>query len=153
MFIGEIPVLQTFLTSSCLTTAVFRLLLVASLWQGPILWGHQHHLASAGLSFHTAQCHSNDEDSRELGWHWHLSWPVCDESCPTDDPLQPRLPLSERAVPVEVGSLFAAFDWAGPVECPVVTEPHRGPVSICGAFLSSFCPAHTPQELLCRLTC
>ena len=141
-------------SQSLLTSVLFRLLLVASLWQGPILWGHQHDLNSVGLSFHTARCHSNDDHTTNLGWHWHLTLPTTHEDQAPNDPDQPQLPLSKRAVPSDAVCSNAEFDLNGPWEfCEAVSLPVPMPVASPVTFLSSYCPAHTAQQLLCRLTC
>src|SRR5690606_3831927 len=50
----------------------FRLLLVVSLWRGPVLWAHEHSAACEDLSRHLSVFHADNPEAWNLGWHWHL---------------------------------------------------------------------------------
>ena len=57
-----------------LANVVFRLALMMSLWEGPVLWGHSHAGdCSSSLIGHVTRLHGGDCDPLCLGWHWHFS--------------------------------------------------------------------------------
>ena len=83
-----------FLCNELLSSVVFRLMLMASLWQGPILWGHSHQQVREGLADHIAKFHCEGASSWQLGWHWHCSlpWEIFQTSSDQDDNHQRQLP-------------------------------------------------------------
>lgn len=73
------------LLSTCrrLRRVAVSVLLLASLWRGPLPWCHSHSEpetaadASAGLAWHVQWLHvSADNGSVVAGWHWHFVLPT-----------------------------------------------------------------------------
>lgn len=81
----------SFLTTDCGRIALaIRLMLALSLWQGPLVWGHDHS-TSAPSAEHVARFHGGDLASAQSEWHWHFSFPegADPSSSPTDEPPPP----------------------------------------------------------------
>lgn len=136
----------------------FRLLMVVSLWQGPIAWGHQHAPDSEGIADHIARFHAGEADAFCLGWHWHVSLPGTGEPTSNDQGAPEQLPTN----PVVIGSAVSVG--CGPLSPDALVEAGLTPsnLSLSGcafapygsnAFLGTFCPAHTAQQVLCRMSC
>lgn len=138
-----------------LLTAGFRLLLVVSLWQGPVAWIHMHAPDAEGLADHLARFHADDPDPFCLGWHWHLSSPVTGE--PTSDHEKPANP-HPAVLGSQVTVCCSSISVDAPAELSVLSRLHtlssdHGTARATVAFLGTFCPAHTAQQVLCRINC
>lgn len=139
----------------------FRLLLVVSLWRGPVLWAHEHSAACEDLSRHLSVFHADNPEAWNLGWHWHLCLPESrgplapEDKVPFGDPGD-SLPalvsaphssltagLSSPATQTTVSAFLARsdFDSLSSAEAGV-KRFGRGP----GAGPST-------QQLLCRMNC
>lgn len=143
-----------------LTAVVFRLMLAISLWEGPILWGHQHSSNSTGMATHIARCHACDESPQSLGWHWHVSLPVQGDpsSSKGDDVPQTNLPRTVAPSVTDVAGTLQAGLSVAPFSVPITGRflslgYEALPPSGRGGFLASYSPAHSRQQLLCRLSC
>lgn len=145
------------------SAALFRLLLVASLWRGPVLWAHEHSAACEDLTTHLSIFHADEPEAWNLGWHWHLSVPDSrgpltpqdEEKVPYGDPgdsLPALVPgslssltagLSSPATQSAVAefSSSSSFDSLSPSEAEVLQFGKRPGV-----------PPST-QQLLCRMNC
>ena len=140
---------------SPLAAICFRLLLVMSLWQGPILWGHQHTPDSGVSTAHIARFHGNRSDAWSLSWHWHLSLLERSGDESSEKAEETRLPFSQ----IVMNEAGCAFSHGPSIESTAIKEtwsipanvPHRS--SGARGFLATYCPAHSPQQILCRLSC
>jgi len=142
---------------SRLHTAVwFRLLLALSLWQGPVLWGHQHR-GVTGLAEHIARFHTNNSSAGSMGWHWHLMMPngqhPLSPSSADQHTSAPRdlsrttnvsLELADSSQPLEPDSRPA-----GPTDLQIGLALTSG----LSGFLATYHLLHPSQQLLCRMTC
>ena len=102
-FLPRVHPLSAFLQQSGIVAAIgFRLLLILSLWQGPIVWGHYHDghhvqnghgqnghgqnghgqnghgqdrrgLKRSGLAEHLARYHQGETKTECGHWHWHVT--------------------------------------------------------------------------------
>jgi hypothetical protein len=140
-----------------LRTAVwFRLLLALSLWQGPVLWGHQHR-GVTGLAEHIARFHADNSSAGSMGWHWHLMMPNGQHplspnsgdqhtSAPRDlsRTANVSLELADSLHPVEPGCLSAG---------PANVQAGLTLTSRSSGFLATYHLLHLSQRLLCRMTC
>lgn len=136
-------------------TVCFRLLLVMSLWQGPVLWGHQHTPESGVSTTHIAQFHGNQSDAWNLSWHWHFSRLDPSGNASSEQSDETRLPFSQIVVN-EAGCALALGGTIASVAIEAVrwlpaNVPHTG--SGVHGFLATYCPAHSPQQVLCRMSC
>jgi hypothetical protein len=144
---------MTWCCSYLARSTVFRWLLVVSLWEGPVLWGHVHAVGEAGLGAHLQRCHLHDADPFGLGWHWHLSWPE-----PGDSETSHKTAQSTAHPPRLLTKPLqgAGHEWAGPSAVAVPTPwVSPGPLALGhGRASGSLLPAGiSPQILLCRLSC
>jgi len=141
-----------------LAAAGFRLLLIVSLWQAPVVWGHQHSTDAADLAEHLALFHGGDFESCNLGWHWHVSLPQGEAPCSPESPQSPRdsLPgvvdsvstpgshlLSARVLH-ELADLIPLAASGGSSLLTAAAGPN---------YLATWSAAHSPQQLLCRMSC
>lgn len=131
-------------------SVVFRLLLVASLWEGPQVTVHTHGSLTEDLATHLATFHAHDADPAHLGWHWHLTLPE-DES--GDQPSRSRslMVVPDHGVSmVAQGCLTAATPfYLG--SRPAVTL--RQSVRASGTAEVAAIPALSPQLVFCHLSC
>ncbi len=143
------------------SAVALRLLLLVSLWRGPVLWGHEHSADCTDLATHLSLFHGGDPDALHLGWHWHLRFPnsrgpvAPDENSPFGD--------SGDSLPVVLSgtssTLMAAMSsWAAQLCVPA------DPAAKCGVGASSrqtavaafgTGPGAAPDtlQLLCRMHC
>lgn len=136
----------------------FRLLMVVSLWQGPIAWGHQHAPDSVGMADHLARFHAGETDAFCLGWHWHVTLPGTGSPTSTDQGPPEQLPAN----PVVIGSAVSVCCGSLSPDALVQTGLLPSNLALGGrvfaplgaqGFLGTFCPAHTAQQVLCRMSC
>jgi hypothetical protein len=136
---------------------VMRLLLMATLWEGPVPWGHSHAHSTDDrhLAEHLARFHPHDHHAADWGWHWHFSypdWAHCQEEG-HQQPLRPQAALVQNSFDVP----------CGPPTCVariVAVREARQPAAACppwdrtGSRIHAAL-AHAPsaQERLCRLSC
>lgn len=141
------------------TTVGFRLMLMVSLWQGPIIWGHDHAPVNARLAEHVARFHAGESDAWNLGWHWHVSMPDSRMPNSPEDSGPHRDPLEVATVFRLVSALGKVGSWgfthpASPLLSnlfpPVVLKPSLGVHDSC---LHSFRCNRLTQHLLCRMSC
>lgn len=142
-------------------SVVFRLVLIVSLWQGPIVWGHCHQHSAVGLASHLAKFHSDVSDPWTLGWHWHCTFPndafpVSSDPSGTNhhSPSSPR-DLS-RTVSLSTGAVFSvidylSFDWS-PAHVAVRDSGNLRQEFLSGP-LRRIDRAHASQYALCRIIC
>lgn len=155
----DYPLSTSLPQQNSIVAVCFRLLLAVSLWQGPVLWGHQHEPNSAGLAAHLSRFHADDSHALTLGWHWHLSLPVQRVPGSSDDAEQSQQPLP--LIVVSSASLCANISYSSsePTAFAALTPTalidsglEASRTGTCG-FLATYCPAHSPQQLFCRLSC
>jgi len=144
-----------------LSAVVFRLLLIASLWQGPIAWGHAHSPNVAGLADHIAKFHSGQLDTSCCDWHWHYS--LIGDALPSspDRENSQNNPQSEPRTLARVISLessnplqvlsYLSFEFA-PTQCAAKADMKLHQQSSL-KLLQSHCPEHTAQYVFCRILC
>lgn len=136
-----------------LTAVALRFLLALSLWQGPILWGHEHHVGSAGITAHLATFHSGDANAMQLGWHWHLSLPNWDPSQSPEgsDPS----PQSTPKIAVSSGGKASVSVVSANVPVESIDRPLCAAAAVFwrAALLASIQAARPPLQTLCRLNC
>jgi len=143
------------------TSVVFRLMLIASLWQGPIIWGHCHQHSIVGLANHIAKFHSQTPDPWDLGWHWHCSlpgdaFPVSSDPNQTNHHSQSSPRDLIRMVSLNVSVAFSVVGYLS-----FDRSPSRVAVRNCGNLRQEtlFGPlwvinsAHVSQYVLCRIVC
>lgn len=141
------------LTIRLRSSAVFRLLLVVSLWDGPVLWGHVHAVGAGDLMTHLQQFHLHDPEPFGLGWHWHLSLPEDGKpGSPGDSGKNRAHPPRLLTKPLQCGvdSLSAS---SGASEPATVLRLETLAPSRCRAFSRLPSINNSPQLLLCRLSC
>ena len=146
------------MTTHCGRIALaIRLMIALALWQGPLVWGHDHS-TSAPSAEHVARFHGGNLTSAQSEWHWHFSFPegADPSSSPADEPLPPStwprtLSASSSGLDVQVLtqlSLSIAFSSARVLPAPAgsvsglsIERPRAmgSPVSL--------------QDLLCRMSC
>ena len=132
-----------------------RLLLVASLWQGPICWGHEHTCEGMDLAAHLARFHRAETDAMTRGWHWHLSMPnQSGNELPGDDqsyPSHPAVLLLSSGLPGAVCCTTAEL--AGLANCRLKSSDD-GQSGLAGLALGdTIAIVCFPQQALCRLRC
>ncbi|MBI1346086.1 hypothetical protein GC163_07335 [bacterium] len=135
---------------------MFRLLLAVSLWDGPVLWGHQHNHDATADAEHIARYHAGDPEAALLGWHWHCSLP---ESDPSESESPSHQPLSKVAV---IATLTASCGSTTTVDFDHIvvfiggaqwlSEVAADPGHTADFFTSQML-THSPQQLLCRMVC
>ncbi len=135
----------------------FRLLLAVMLWDGPVVWGHQHAVPAEGLSEHLARYHADDANAVCLGWHWHVSPPAGDGSQSSDDEesgnrTQPKT-VAESLVLSNLFDFIAALPCPGLSVCSAMVLPANSVRAAEGSYLATFSPGHSAQQMLCRLNC
>lgn len=138
---------------------VFRLLLVVSLWEGPVVWGHSHRVAMMGpanLTSHIASYHECDTAAADLGWHWHFSIPATDGDSSGSGQSSHRLPPTVLPA-AELATGLAFLEAYGGLSGIV---PAAGSLAIDGAAFSSVQMRGTavvrrspPADLSSRLRC
>lgn len=143
---------------SSLSAVVFRLLLVVSLWQGQVVWGHQHQADSSSMAEHIARYHAGDPNAWNLGWHWHLS-----NACggqPIDDTqgrhdFCPHLSVNPilLASQFSSGQTLDASDWVAFLPVSRISAPVA--YSGMGSEPQSTAAVRFqgPPEQLCRMNC
>ncbi|WP_437226225.1 hypothetical protein SH661x_004473 [Planctomicrobium sp. SH661] len=144
-----------------LAAVVFRLVLMTSLWQGPVVWGHSHHQTEAELADHIARFHSGVSDCRCNGWHWHCSLP--DDVAPKSSgqsngngkcPSSPRDLV--RVVTFDSASSFSVVGYLSFDRFPSHAAMHPLLKTSQGGstqLLFPFEHAHASQYVLCRIVC
>ena len=142
------------------SAVVFRLLLVVSLWRGPVLWAHEHDANCENLTTHLVVFHPDAPETWDLGWHWHLSLPDGRGPLSPDD----KEPFGEPcdSLPALVsGSLFPLI--AGHSS----PATHAVAAHLAHSVCVSFSPANgdalrvgsrpgtgpSTQQVLCRMNC
>ena len=136
-----------------------RLLLILSLWDGPILWGHQHSAGCSHLPEHLAKYHANDARAMELGWHWHLTRWCGVGLADSENHEQPPLPFPKQSAE----QTLAVIGWSSLENLPTTAatlidgallrdRSSTGNV-VSLNFVDTYCLAHSRQHVLCRLTC
>lgn len=135
----------------------FRLLMLAALWPGPIVWGHQHEGAPSGLTEHLESFHEGDAQTPCSDWHWHVSvpgpfGPMSSDDDHTDDTSDgcSYCPLAESArLDVILGvwlivhaSSMNALPWLPPASA------RRD-----GCAARALWCGRSSQVLLCRMSC
>lgn len=152
--------MRTFLLNPHRSLSIaLRVLLIVSLWEGPVLWGHHHSPGFIGLSEHLEQFHPGLETRSppQSEWHWHLSWPESPEPC--EEGRKESTPRSRNLTAAT--SIVTAHSWSvqlsicvGDVSFIGHPEPRRiFSLQEDRAFLATYCPAHSMQQLLCRMSC
>lgn len=142
--------------SACpLASISFRLLLVVSLWEGPVLWGHTHTNATPGLAFHIGRLHSGDPAAMNMDWHWHLSVPDRNG----DEQSERKLPTQSQPTLVRISAELAGFA-SSSLSAPATLTVGWGSIAAClqPQFMSrGACSTNTlnssPQQMLCRMSC
>ncbi len=134
---------------------VFRLLLLASLWEGPVLWGHTHNSATPGLSAHLARLHQGQLAAMNIGWHWHLSLPESGQGEQSDGKFpkdyQPTVVLTSAGLMSCVSSpLSVPAAWADSygANCGALQPQFMSRVACSTIIFNS-----SPQQTLCRMSC
>jgi hypothetical protein len=137
----------------------FRLLLLVSLWQGPIIWGHDHAVTDLHLAEHVARFHVSESDSWKLGWHWHFSIPESRQPTSPEDTGRHQEPLKVMPVCGYAASLSgigaSGSNHAVPLLLllplsPTAMRPSIVPHDSC---LHRFRSSRLTQLLLCRMSC
>lgn len=145
--------------SHCSQAIALRVLLILSLWEGPVLWVHQHSLEVVGLSKHLEQFHSDaqTEIADNAEWHWHLSWPASSEPC--EGQSGESTPRSRNVT--QTVSSATSLSWVMQLSVSLDSfsdfEPSSNRLLHSArkdrAFLATYCPAHSMQQVLCRMSC
>lgn len=146
-------------TTSLLSRIALRLLLVLSLWDGPVVWGHSHATAMSrteSLAAHIAAHHACEGNAAHLGWHWHFSIPDADGADPSREKTSRRvapsvLPAAESALVVTSQLADAPFGYAvcGPI---IGCDDSHAPASFRQGRASLSRPSPRP-DLSSRLRC
>jgi len=152
-------VTSLFHTTSLLSRVALRLLLVVSLWEGPVVWGHSHTSVmspSESLVAHIAAHHACESDATHLGWHWHFSIPEADGANPSPEKPTRRvapsvLPAAESALVVTSLLANALAGHASP-EALIDRDLLRSPSLFATGGTALPAPASRP-ELAARLRC
>lgn len=146
-------------TTSLLSRIALRLLLVLSLWDGPVVWGHSHATAMSrteSLAAHIAVHHACEGNAAHLGWHWHFSIPESDGADPSPGKSSRRvapsvLPAAESALVVTSQLADAPFGHTPGGSLPFRDESHA-----LSSFARGGAMVHEPSprpDLSSRLRC
>lgn len=143
-----------------LTSACLRLLLVISLWQGPIIWGHKHHGSGEELANHIVRFHGQELTPREMGWHWHCSMPADLFSKSTSDTNRDSLPLSRDMLRPMLPSngvdacYSSSLVYLNSLQLGILAPSlfTMRPSDI-ARDIPKLDPARSPQSILCRMHC
>ena len=142
----ECPLAVASTSRQPIATVVFRLLLAVSLWNGPVLWGHQHVHGATADAEHIARYHANDPDASHLGWHWHCTLP---ESSDTESEGQAHAPFTKVAlVPgvttaTDMSASTPAWNAGGLTVSGVMPSHIAAAVASNSDFLASYLLTHT----------
>lgn len=143
-----------------------RLWLAVLLWQVPVPWGHEHCSGVSESIEHMVRFHPGDVQKWQQGWHWHWSFPdqVPGNSGRPETPLPGAVATgtnllstgdeSPEDVSANVFAGRAAFlpHPRATYSALFATESASADRSVAG-FLMSYCPSHSPQQVLCRRSC
>ena len=140
-------------------TVSFRLLLLVSLWQGPIIWVHDHTPVDSRLAEHVARFHASESDPWNLGWHWHVSMPESRIPTSPEDSGRHQDPLDVAEVCGFVAN-FGNIGASGSTHLLLPLLSHllpsavmKLPAGVQNSCLHGFRSSRLTQHLLCRMSC